>query len=142
MSSTIESVLQETRVFPPSAAFVKQANISGMERTASATPRRRRTSRASGGGSPSEARLAQALHPGARRIQRAVLQVVPRRRAERLVQLPRPAPEGTPVDKTAIIFEADDGKVTKVTYKERCTTRVQDGQRAQGAWRRKGDRVR
>ena len=31
MSSTIESVLQETRVFPPSAEFVRQANISGME---------------------------------------------------------------------------------------------------------------
>jgi len=28
--STIESVLHETRVFPPSAAFVAQANISGM----------------------------------------------------------------------------------------------------------------
>ncbi|MGH8684444.1 MAG: AMP-binding protein, partial [Nitrosospira sp.] len=30
-SKTIESVLQETRVFPPSEAFVKQANISGMD---------------------------------------------------------------------------------------------------------------
>ncbi|MCX7160480.1 MAG: hypothetical protein NT176_15460, partial [Proteobacteria bacterium] len=30
MSSNIESVLSETRVFPPSEAFVKQANISGM----------------------------------------------------------------------------------------------------------------
>ena len=30
-TSTIESVLQEKRVFPPAAAFVKQANISGME---------------------------------------------------------------------------------------------------------------
>ena len=28
--STIESVLQETRVFPPPAALVKQANVSGM----------------------------------------------------------------------------------------------------------------
>src|SRR5690242_13720257 len=28
---TIESVLNETRVFPPSAEFVKQANISGMD---------------------------------------------------------------------------------------------------------------
>ena len=28
--STIESVLHETRAFPPSEAFVKQANISGM----------------------------------------------------------------------------------------------------------------
>ena len=31
MSSNIESVLNETRVFPPSAAMVKQANISGMD---------------------------------------------------------------------------------------------------------------
>ncbi len=29
-SATIESVLSETRVFPPPAAFVKQANVSGM----------------------------------------------------------------------------------------------------------------
>src|SRR5205085_7513692 len=28
--STIESVLHETRAFPPAEAFVKQANISGM----------------------------------------------------------------------------------------------------------------
>src|SRR6185436_16965341 len=28
--STIESVLHETRAFPPTEAFVKQANISGM----------------------------------------------------------------------------------------------------------------
>ena len=28
--STIESVLQEHRVFPPPAGFVKQANVSGM----------------------------------------------------------------------------------------------------------------
>ena len=28
--STIESVLNETRVFTPSADFVKQANVSGM----------------------------------------------------------------------------------------------------------------
>ena len=30
-SSTIESVLHENRVFPPSPEFVKQANISGMD---------------------------------------------------------------------------------------------------------------
>ena len=28
--STIESVLNETRVFPPPSDFVKQANVSGM----------------------------------------------------------------------------------------------------------------
>ena len=31
MSSTIETVLQEKRLFPPAPAFVKQANISGMD---------------------------------------------------------------------------------------------------------------
>src|SRR3970040_3040964 len=31
MSSIIESVLHEPRVFPPAPEFVKQANISGME---------------------------------------------------------------------------------------------------------------
>ena len=31
MSTTIESVLQENRVFPPPPEFVKQANISGMD---------------------------------------------------------------------------------------------------------------
>ena len=31
MSSKIETVLQEKRVFPPAPAFVKQANISGMD---------------------------------------------------------------------------------------------------------------
>src|ERR687897_1018021 len=31
MSSNIETVLQEKRVFPPTPAFVKQANISGMD---------------------------------------------------------------------------------------------------------------
>src|SRR5262245_2875328 len=29
--STIESVLQEDRLFPPSGTFIKQANISGMD---------------------------------------------------------------------------------------------------------------
>ena len=29
--SNIESVLQENRVFPPRAEFVRQANISGMD---------------------------------------------------------------------------------------------------------------
>ena len=31
MSSTIESVLNESRVFPPPADFVRQANIAGMD---------------------------------------------------------------------------------------------------------------
>ena len=31
MSNQIESVLHETRVFPPSPAFAAQANVSGMD---------------------------------------------------------------------------------------------------------------
>ena len=29
--SNIETVLEETRVFPPAPEFVKQANVSGMQ---------------------------------------------------------------------------------------------------------------
>ncbi len=31
MSSRLESILHETRVFPPSPTFVAQANVSGMD---------------------------------------------------------------------------------------------------------------
>ena len=44
-------------------------------------------------------------------------------------------------DKVAIIFEADDGKVTKVTYKELLAPRHQVRQRAARAGVKKGDRV-
>ena len=93
-SSTIESVLQEKRVFPPSPAFVKQGEHlrhGGLPQAV-----RRGRARLRGLLGPPRARepaVAQALHAGAGRIQGAVLPLVPRRRAERLVQLPRPAPE-------------------------------------------------
>jgi acetyl-CoA synthetase len=58
----------------------------------------------------------KAVHPHPERRQRAVLQMVRRRQAERLVQLPGPQSENGNADKTAIIFEADDGKVTRVSY--------------------------
>ena len=94
MSANIESVLNETRVFPPSAAFVKQANVSGMAAYQALCDEAERDFEGFW------ARLArenllwhEAVHEDARRVERAVLQVVPRRRAERLLQLPRPAPE-------------------------------------------------
>ncbi len=92
MSSGIESVLQENRVFPPSEAFVKQANISGM--AAYKAMCAEAESDFEGFWAQACARgtaVAQAVHEDARRIERAVLQVVPRRRTERVVQLPRPA---------------------------------------------------
>jgi acyl-coenzyme A synthetase/AMP-(fatty) acid ligase len=51
-------------------------------------------------------------------LQRALLQVVRRREPQRVLQLPRPAHGRAGENKTAIIFEADDGEVTKVSYKE------------------------
>ena len=49
-----------------------------------------------GGAGAHPARLGQALHRGARRQQPAVLQVVRRRQAQRLLQLPRPPRRGRP----------------------------------------------
>ena len=122
MSAQIESVLNETRVFPPPAAFVKQANVSGMAAyqalCARGGARLRGLLGAAGARTPA---LAQAVHQGAGRVQRAVLQVVRRRRAQRLLQLPGPAPRDAAGDKTAIIFEADDGEVTRVTYQRAAT---------------------
>ena len=77
----------------------------------------------------------------ARREQGAVLQVVRGRHAERLVQLPRPQRRAGLGDKTAIIFEADDGTVTQVTYSELLerTCQLANALKARGV--NKGDRV-
>src|SRR6267378_1505222 len=95
MASTIESVLQEKRVFPPSPQFVKQANISGME---------------------AYRKLIASYNCLDRHLK-------------------------TQPDKVAIIFEADDGRVTTITYqqlyKEVC--KLANALKAHGV--KKGDRV-
>jgi len=111
------SVLHETRVFPPSAEFVRQANISAWRPTRPCARGRARLRRLLGPARREELNLEEALHPGPRRVKGAVLPLVPRRRAQRLAQLPRPAPRH-PADKTAIIFEADDGQITRISYKD------------------------
>ena len=65
MSSTIESVLQEKRVFKPADAFVRQANISGMEAYRKLYAEFERDFE--GAWAPPRARdpaLVEALHPG------------------------------------------------------------------------------
>ena len=118
MASTIETVLQENACFPPSPAIVKQANISGMD----AYPQDGRGVRA---------RLRRQLGaPCARdaRLDEALCQVLDQSKAPFF----RWFHDGelnasyncldrhlkTIGDKTAIIFEADDGKVSRITYKE------------------------
>ena len=87
----IEALLEERRVFPPPAAFRERARVSdeSLYAEAEADPVGFWMSRAL-----SEPDLVPRADAGARRLQPAVLQVVRRRRAERLRQLPRPAPRG------------------------------------------------
>ena len=116
--STIESVLQETRVFPPSDAFVKQANISGMA-----------AYRAMCAEAESDLEGFWARHARAELAwTRPFTKVLDESNAPFFKWfhdgelnasyncLDRHLP--TLGDKVAIIFEADDGKVTKCTYRE------------------------
>ena len=116
--STIESVLHETRAFPPSEAFVRQANISGM--------------------AAYEAMCAEAERDfEGFWAKHARIELIWTRPFTRVLDQSNPPffkwfHDGelnasancldrhlrTQPDKVAIIFEADDGKVTKVTYKE------------------------
>jgi acetyl-CoA synthetase len=140
-SSMIESVLQEKRVFPPAAAFVKQANISGMEayRKMAAEFERdfegawarlaRETLQWS---KPFTQVLDQSRAPFFRWYHDGELNASANCLDRHLKS------QG---DKTAIIFEADDGKVTRVTYRElhRQVCRFANALKAQGI--RTGDRV-
>ena len=115
-SGTIESVLQENRLFPPSAEFAKQANISGMA-------------------------AYQALCDEANRdfegywARQAREQIIWQKPFTKTLDESNPPffkwfHDGelnasyncldrhlkTQPDKLAIIFEADDGKITKITY--------------------------
>src|SRR5688572_21936775 len=117
-SSTIESVLQEKRVFPPAAGFVKQANISGMEAYRKMVAEFERDFQGTW------ARYArETLH-----WSKPFTQVLDETKAPFF----RWFHDGelnasyncldrhlkTQPDKIAIIFEADDGKVTKITYQQ------------------------
>ncbi|HEY8068319.1 MAG TPA: acetate--CoA ligase, partial [Burkholderiales bacterium] len=117
MSSQIESVLSETRVFPPSAAFVKQANISGMDAY------RKLCAEAEKDFEGYWARLAKEHLLWHKPFTKTL--------DESKAPFFRWFYDGetnasyncldrhlkTQPDKTAILFEADDGKVTKISYK-------------------------
>src|ERR1700704_1550115 len=116
--SGIESVLQEKRVFPPSSAFVKQANISGMDAYRKLCAHAEKdfegfwakhakaellwTKPFTKTLDESNAPFFKWFHDGELNASHNCL--------DRHLR--------TQPDKVAIIFEADDGKVTKVTYKE------------------------
>ncbi|MDO5087073.1 MAG: acetate--CoA ligase [Comamonadaceae bacterium] len=140
--SAIESVLVENRVFPPGEASMKGARIAGMEAYQALCAE------------------AEADYEGfwRRLAQENLVWAKPFTRV--LDESDKPFYKwfddgqlnasancldkhmGTPVEnKTAIIFEADDGAVTKVTYKELLArvSRFANGLKAHGV--KKGDRV-
>ncbi|HZN23040.1 MAG TPA: AMP-binding protein, partial [Burkholderiales bacterium] len=139
--STIESVLQENRVFPPSAEAVKNANIPGMDAY------RRLCAEAEKDFKGFWARLAreeviwkkpfdsvldESKAPFFKWFQDGTLNASYNCLDRHLAAQP---------DKTAIIFEADDGEVTRITYKElhRRVCMLANGLKSRGI--RKSDRV-
>jgi acetyl-CoA synthetase len=140
-SGNIETVLQEKRVFPPHPDFVKQANISGMDAY------RKLRAEAEKDFEGFWARLARETLLWSKPFTKTL--------DESKAPFFRWFHDGelnasyncldrhlkTQPDKTAIIFEADDGKVTKITYqalyKEVC--KFANGLKALGV--KLGDRV-
>jgi acetyl-CoA synthetase len=139
--STIESVLQETRVFPPSEAFVAQANVSGMATYQALCAR----AEADYEGfwdelarehihwhTPFTQVLDESKAPFYRWFHDGELNVSYNCLERNLEQ------RG---DKTAIIFEADNGDVTRVTYRELYHRVCQFANGLKSLGVKKGDRV-
>src|SRR3954465_11487830 len=140
-SSTIESVLQEKRVFPPSPAFVKQANIPGMDAARKMVAEAERdfegfwakhARETLNWSKPFTQVLDESKAPFFRWFHDGELNASYNCLDRHLKTQPA---------KTAIIFEADDGKVTKISYRnlyhEVC--RFANALKAKGI--KKGERV-
>src|SRR3954466_8587367 len=118
MSARIESVLQEKRVFPPSPAFVKQANVPGMEAYKKLVAEAERDFEGFWArlardtlswSKPFTKVLDESKAPFFRWFYDGELNASYKGSGRHLKTIG---------DKTAIIFEADDGKVTKIIYRQ------------------------
>jgi len=141
MSTNIETVLTETRVFPPSADFVRQANVSGMDAYRKLVAEAERDFEGYWGRLAKEELLwhkpfTQVLdeskapffrwyHDGELNASYNCL--------DRHLK--------TQGDKVAIIFEADDGKVTRITYQALYTEVCKFANALKGRGIKLGDRV-
>jgi acetyl-CoA synthetase len=141
MSSNIETVLQEKRVFPPSPAFVQQANISGMDAYRKLVAEAERDFQGFWArlarehllwSKPFTQVLDETKAPFFRWFYDGELNASYNCLDRHLKTQP---------NKTAIIFEADDGTVTKISYQDlhRDVCRFANALKAKGI--RKGDRV-
>src|SRR5258706_10965648 len=116
-SGGIESVLQEKRIFKPAESFVKQANISGMDAYRKMVAEAERDFEGFWArlarenllwSKPFTKTLDESKAPFFRWFHDGELNASYNCLDRHLKRQP---------DKTAIIFEADDGKVTKISYK-------------------------
>ena len=139
--SNIESAVPETRIFPPSEAFVKQANISGRAAYDALCAEAERDYAGFWGRlakenilwhKPFTKVLDEANPPFYKWFEDGELNVSYNCLDRHLETQP---------NKVALLFEADDGKVTKVTYKElyHQVCRMANGLKSLGV--KKGDRV-
>src|SRR5437867_3217463 len=139
--STIESVFAERRVFPPSAEFVKQANVSGRAAYDALYAEAERDYSGFWGRlakehvlwqKPFSQVLDESGAPFYKWFGDGTLNVSYNCLDRHLSTQP---------DKTAIIFEADDGKVTHVSYRDlyHRVCRLANGLKSLGI--KKGDRV-
>ncbi len=140
-SGIIESVLQETRVFPPDAKMVAQANISGMDayRAMCAAAEKDYTGFWADLArkhllwkKPFTQTFDDSKAPFFRWFTDGTLNASYNCLDRHLQTQP---------DKTAVIFEADDGKITRASYKDlhRHTCMMANGLKSRGI--KKGDRV-
>ncbi|HEX5363107.1 MAG TPA: AMP-binding protein, partial [Gallionella sp.] len=139
--SNIQSVLNETRVFPPSDEFVKQANVSGMASYQALCAEAERDYQGFWGRlareniawkQPFEKILNDSNAPFYKWFEDGQLNVSHNCLDRHLATQP---------EKTAIIFEADDGTVSKVSYRELHgrVSQFANGLKSRGI--KKGDRV-
>ncbi len=141
MPSSIESVLNETRVFQPSDAFVRQANVSGMASYQALCKEAERDYEGYWAGlarehivwhKPFTAVLDESNAPFFKWFADGELNVSWNCLDKHLATQP---------EKTALIFEADDGKVTQVSYRELHARVCQFANALKSRNIRKGDRV-
>jgi acetyl-CoA synthetase len=139
--AAIKSILHETRIFPPDPAFVQQANVSGIEAYHALRAEAEKDLSAFWGKlarehilwhKPFTRVLDETNHPFFKWFDDGELNVSFNCLDRHLVTQP---------DKIAIIFEADDGTITRSTYRDlhRRVCRFANGLRSLGI--KKGDRV-
>ena len=141
MSNSIDSILNETRVFPPSDVFVKQANVSGMAAYQAMTEAAQKDYEGYWAKlareniewkKPFTKVLNESNAPFCKWFEDGQLNVSYNCLDRHLATQP---------DKVALIFEADDGKISKVSYRELHgrVSQFANGLKSRGI--KKGDRV-